>query len=68
MSTGLKKEVDQILRQLKRNGCTVTVTGGGHWRVHRDGCQSLTMSRSLSDIRALHRIKSDVRRYFGIEL
>lgn len=65
---GLRKDVDRIIRQLVALGCTVTVTGGGHWRVHRKGCRSVTMAKSPSDQRSLHVIRQDVRMYFGIKL
>ena len=46
----------------------VRPTGGGHWRVSRDGHQSITMAKSPSDHRTLMNVRQDVRRYLGIEL
>ena len=64
----MNKEINKILRELKRRGCTVRPTGGGHWRVSRDGHQSITMAKSPTDHRTLMNVRQDVRRYLGIEL
>lgn len=66
---GARRDVEQIVKQLRRNhGCTAELRKNGHWRVHRKGRQSITTAGSPSDRRATQRIRSDVRRYLGVEL
>ena len=68
VSVGMAREVKAILKVLQREGCTVKTTGGGHWRVSRTGCQSITIAKTPSDGRTLKNIRADVRRYLGIDL
>lgn len=64
----MNKEINKILRELKRQGCTVRPTGSGHWWVSRDGCRSITVSKSPSDRRALMNIRQYIKQNLGIEL
>ena len=68
MTVGMNKEINKILRELRRRGCDVSPTGGGHWRVRLEGCQAITIAKSPSDYRTLMNIRQDVKRYLGIEL
>ena len=49
------KDVRQLLKLL-----------GGHWRVSRQGCPSVTVVNSPSDVRALKNVRADVKRNLGI--
>jgi hypothetical protein len=63
----LKRDVETIVDKLcADHGCSAKLTKNGHWRVRRPGHQPVTMSRTPSDQRALANIRSDVRRYLGV--
>lgn len=68
--SGMKKDLNELLKLLQtpRYGCTVAAPNGRHWRVTRSGYRAVTVSRSPSDHRALMNIKSDLRKYLGVEL
>ena len=68
--SGLKKDVDDLLRLVQRpeHGCTVTGGRGRHWKVSRPGYGSVAVSRTPSDQRALRNIKSELRKYLGVSL
>lgn len=67
---GMKKDIEQLLRRLAKEGCEVSLASGrgNHWKVTRPGCRSVTVSYSPSDSHALRNVKADVRRNFGIVL
>lgn len=65
----LRRDVQSIVDRLKRDhGCSAALSKAGHWRVTRPGHKPVTMSRTPSDQRAIRNIKSDVRRYLGVDL
>lgn len=66
----LRRDVQSIVDRLKQDhGCSVRSTGSGHhWFVTRPGHKPVTVSRTPSDQRAIRNIKSDVRRYLGVDL
>lgn len=61
-----KRDIEQLLKVLRSQGCEVTLTRNGHWRVSRPGCNSVTVARTPSDPRALKNAKADIRRAFGV--
>jgi hypothetical protein len=67
---GMKKDVDELLRilQSRKYGCTVTATGGKHWRVSRENYGTIIVSRTPSDSHAIRNIRSDVKKHLGIQL
>jgi Na+-translocating ferredoxin:NAD+ oxidoreductase RnfG subunit len=68
--SGRKREVDQIIRQLRRSdsGCEVSKTNRGHWKVSKDGCQSVIISPQPADPRAVRNARADVKRFLSITL
>lgn len=68
--SALSKEVDRLLRTLQtpKYGCRVTSGHSSHWRVHREGHRSITISMSPSDRNVMQRILRDVRNHLGIDL
>ena len=66
----LRRDVRRLLNTLEQShGCTVTETGAKHWRVTRPGAaRPITVSRTPSDQRAMRNIRSEIRRYLGIQL
>lgn len=65
----LRRDVESIVDRLTTTyGCHVKLSKNGHWRVSRPGHQSISLSRTPSDQRALANIKSDVKRYLGVIL
>lgn len=67
---GAKREVDRIVRQLRRIefGCEVTRTKSGHWKVSKVGCQHVIFSGSPSCPHAVRNAKADLKRYLAIIL
>ena len=67
---GLRKDVNQLLATLQAPpyNCDVSLGRTGHWRVNRPGHQAISVSQTPSDQRAMRNIKSDVRKYLGIDL
>jgi hypothetical protein len=56
----LKADVEAIVHRLTTDhGCSAKLSKNGHWRVSR---------RTPSDQRVIRNIKSDVRRYLGVNL
>lgn len=69
MGASVQKDVNALLRRLRTEfGCTIAPTGGGHWRVSREGCRPIVVSASPSRENALRNVKRDARRHLGIEL
>jgi hypothetical protein len=68
--SGLKKEAAAIRRELSRvqYGCTVTPTGGGHWKVFKPGCRPVYLANSPSDQRSIKNDKAVIKRELGIAL
>lgn len=62
-----RKDVNQIIKELRRRGCTAEYRNSGHWRISRPGYQSITMSQSPRS-GSTDLVKRDVRKYLGIEL
>ena len=60
------KDVRQLLKLLDSLGCVISRTGSGHWRVSRQGCPSVTVVNSPSDVRALKNVRAEVKRNLGI--
>jgi predicted RNA binding protein YcfA (HicA-like mRNA interferase family) len=56
------KDIDQLIRQLIRQGWSFR-RGGKHGRIiHPDGRQTLTVANSPSDYRSLRNFQRDLRR------
>lgn len=68
MGASMNKEVEKIVRELRKRGCEVRQTGSGHWRVTREGWQAITIAKTPSTYRTMLNIRADVKRYLGIEL
>ena len=68
--SGLRKDVNLLLATLQAPpyNCDVTAGRAGKWRVTREGCQTISVSQTPSDQRAMQNILSEVRRYLGIDL
>lgn len=65
----LKSDVRSLVSMLvKDHGCEKGTTSKGHIRLSRPGYRPITVSHSPSDPRAMQNIKSDVRRYLGIDI
>lgn len=69
MSSGLRKDLDKLVKRLERDfGCEVRRTGKHHYRVTRPGVASITMTCTPSDRMVMRRIARDCRVYLGIDL
>jgi hypothetical protein len=70
--SGLKKDVDDLLRQVQCRpyNCTVTpARRGGHWKVTRPGYTGcVIVSLSPSDRHVIRHIKRDLRNQLGIPI
>lgn len=62
------KDIRQILKKLDKAGCAIVRSNSGHWRVSRDGCQTITVANSPMDPRTILNVRADVKRYLGIVL
>jgi len=56
------REVRAILKVAQAQGCRVELRNGGHIKVTAPSGAFFFMSQTPSDIRALHRIKSDFKK------
>lgn len=68
--SGLRKDVNLLLATLQAPpyNCDVTAGRAGKWRVTREGYQTVSVSQTPSDRRAMQNILKDVRTYLGIDL
>jgi hypothetical protein len=66
----MRREVSQLMRRLEREfGCTVQMSGSGHYRVTRPGYRMITVSESPNGgNRALGNIRADMKRHLRITL
>lgn len=64
----LARDVTRLMGRLEREGCRVTRTSRGHWKVNRPGFGQVTVGTSPSDQRAWRNIIGDIRRHLGIEI
>lgn len=55
-------DYDELIDYMRRQGATVTLTGSGHWKIHKDGV-TVIAAHSPSDPRALHNIRAELRRH-----
>lgn len=62
------KELVVIMRQAEEQGFEVVRTNGGHYRWTAPSGRFMFTSQTPSDVRALHRIRSDLRRLGFIEI
>lgn len=67
-SSGAHKDVRQLLRKAEAQGCTVSRTKSGHWRLSRPGRPYVTVANSPSDARSLKNARADAKRYLDISL
>lgn len=57
------------MARLRTAGCTVSATGGGHWKVTRPGRPGqVILSESPSDHRSRQNDLSLIRRVLGVDL
>jgi hypothetical protein len=57
------KDLQYLMGRLKRSGHRVEMRGSGHYMVkHRDGIGLVTLSATPSDRRAVHNVRSQLRR------
>ncbi len=70
MASGLKRDVDKLIKQLQRpeHGCQVGKTKRGHWKITKAGCQQLIISPDPCDQRSIRNAKADLKRYLSIVL
>lgn len=62
MKYSSNKDIDQVIRQLIRQGWSFR-RGGKHGRLtHPDGQQTLTVANSPSDYRSFHNFRRDLRK------
>lgn len=62
-AAGNKKEMRQLVRELRKEGYEVTVTSGQHYCVRKDGTgPAVFMPQTPSDFRGLHRVHSKLKR------
>lgn len=64
------KDMRKLIQRLQSPefGCTVTVTGSGHWKVTRPGCGMVIIAVSGSDVRDMRNTKANLRRHLGIHV
>lgn len=67
---GLKRDVDQIIRQLRRSdsGCDVSKTTRGHWKISKPGHQNVIISPQPTNRRAIRNAKADLSRYLSVNV
>ena len=70
MASGLKRDVDEIIRKLGKpeHGCTVGKTKRGHWKVTKPGYSQVIISPDPCDPRTVRNTKADLKRYLNIML
>lgn len=70
MASGLKRDVDRIIRKLGHSeyGCIIGRTNRGHWKVSRPGYQQIIISPDPGDPRSIRNAKADLKRYLDITL
>jgi hypothetical protein len=57
------REMDQFIRQLRRERFTATITGGSHWRITRPDMAAPVFAASTpSDRRTLLHLRAEIRR------
>lgn len=58
------REMDAVIRRLRREGFTATIAGCGHWRItHPDLATPVFASSTPSDRRAIHNLLAMARRH-----
>jgi len=62
VSTKLSKDFRQLLTKVRESGCTIEVSRGGHYRITAPSGRFIFTSQTPSDVRALHRIRSNLRK------
>jgi hypothetical protein len=63
-----RREMDGFIRQLRRDGFTAEVTGGGHWRLTHPGLLAPVFAAATpSDRRAVHKLRTTIRRYLATQ-
>lgn len=61
MSKNLK-DLEQLIKAVRREGWTIQLTNGGHYRWTAPSGNFFFSSQTPSDRRALQRVKQDIRR------
>lgn len=62
------KELSKIAKQAEAQGWSITLTNGGHFKWTSPEGGFMYTSQTPSDVRAFHRIRSDLRRLGFIEI
>lgn len=62
------KELTLIMKQAEAQGFTISLTNGGHYKWTSPTGAFMYTSQTPSDVRAFHRIRSDLRRLGFIEI
>lgn len=65
---GLKRDVDQIVRQARRSGCDISTTSRGHWKVTKPGHQTVIISPQPTNRHAVRNARADLKRYLSVEV
>lgn len=65
---GYRKDVDEVLRKLRRLGVSVERTRGNHWKATLPGCQPVILARNPTDFRVFRNSLADIKRNLGITL
>jgi len=58
-----KKEIKEVLRELQREGCTISRTGTNHWKIVLPDGKQFTCSSSPSCPHAHKNLLKDIQRY-----
>lgn len=67
-SQGCSKDVRELIKLLRSEGCEVRPTSNGHWFVTRPGYRSISLTSTPRDYRALANAKADIKRNLGITI
>lgn len=61
-SQGNKKDIEDLIKKLEKQGFDVELRKGGHFGVSKDGGPTVFMPRSPSDYRGIHRVISKLKK------
>lgn len=64
----MKKDMRQLMRQYRREGWSITPTGGGHWLWRGPNGETVTTSGTPGDYHSLANVKAQLRRTMGRNL
>ena len=63
-----RKDIRQLIRRLKKQGCTAVLSRSGRWRVTAPNGTTVTMAATPSDRRSVAAARRDARKKLDADL